>query len=253
MLVKQAASVGKARALVDLGQFTTAAPLVSATNVPTSYQYLLTFDQTTGDNNIWTLNNSNGRYTVSDSVDNITGIIPNALPFFSAKDPRVPTASPSSPKPFDAVTPLRTQQIWAGRSDPVPLVSGIDARLIEAEARLQAGDFAGMMTILNALRTGRPDDRPAQGRRDAGARRRADHQGRRRDGVLPREGVLGLRSRPASVRSAPSHSPVRSHAGSGLPDRRVPQGRQLRGGRQPPVPDAELTNPNFKGCLDRKA
>ena len=30
--------------------------------------------------------------------------------------------------------------------------SGIDARLIEAEAKLQAGDIAGMMTILNALR-----------------------------------------------------------------------------------------------------
>jgi hypothetical protein len=31
-------------------------------------------------------------------------------------------------------------------------VSGIDARLIEAEAALQAGNAAGMMTILNALR-----------------------------------------------------------------------------------------------------
>ena len=31
--------------------------------------------------------------------------------------------------------------------------TGIDARLIEAEARLRASDIAGMMTILNALRT----------------------------------------------------------------------------------------------------
>jgi hypothetical protein len=40
-----------------------------------------------------------------------------------------------------------------GRTDPTPIVSGIDARLIEAEARLKANDIPGMMTILNALRT----------------------------------------------------------------------------------------------------
>jgi hypothetical protein len=31
-------------------------------------------------------------------------------------------------------------------------VSGIDARLIEAEAKFQAGDYAAMFSILNALR-----------------------------------------------------------------------------------------------------
>src|SRR5262249_35274119 len=72
--VKQGASIAKARALVDLGQISSAALLVSATTIPTTYQYLLTFDLTTGDNTIWALNNSMGRYTVSDSVDNITGV-----------------------------------------------------------------------------------------------------------------------------------------------------------------------------------
>jgi hypothetical protein len=45
-----------------------------------------------------------------------------------------------------------TQQIWPNRSDPLPFLAGWDARLIEAEAKLQAGDYAGMMTIMNALR-----------------------------------------------------------------------------------------------------
>jgi hypothetical protein len=45
-----------------------------------------------------------------------------------------------------------TQQIWPARSDPVPLLSGVDARLIEAEAKLQANDIAGMTAILNSLR-----------------------------------------------------------------------------------------------------
>src|SRR5256885_16869478 len=51
---------------------------------------------------------------------------------------------------------LFIQQIYKGRDDPIPMVSGIDARLIEAEAKLNASDFAGMMTILNALRTAPP-------------------------------------------------------------------------------------------------
>jgi hypothetical protein len=36
------------------------------------------------------------------------------------------------------------------------MVAGVDARLIEAEAKLQASDIAGMMTILNALRATPP-------------------------------------------------------------------------------------------------
>ena len=253
VLVKQAAAIGKARTLVDLGQFTTAAPLVSTANVPTTYQYLLTFDQTTGDNNIWTLNNSNGRYSVSDSVDNITGIIPNALPFFSAKDPRVPTASPTSPKPFDAVTPLRTQQIWAGRSDAVPLVSGIDARLIEAEGRLQAGDYAGMLTILNALRTSAQTIGPLK---VAALPALTNTPTTKADAasLFFREKafwVFGRGQRLSDMRRL-----IRQYGRT--QDQVFPTGAFHKGGNfgtdvNLPVPDAELTNPNFKGCLDRKA
>src|SRR6185503_12817865 len=65
----------------------------------------------------------------------------------------------------DGVTPLFIQRIWSARDDPIPMVSGIDARLIEAEARLNTSDIAGMMTILNQLRA----DRPAIGRFAPGA------------------------------------------------------------------------------------
>jgi hypothetical protein len=214
---------------------------------------MMTFDQTTGDQQLWSLNNSAGRYSVSDSIDNITGRIPNAIPFVSAKDPRVPTLSPTSPKPFDAVTPLRTQQVYPGRSDPIPLVSGIDARLFEAEAKMAAGDYAGMMTILNALRTTSqklgPTTIPAlpaltttpttkdaavdllfreaafwqfgRGERLPNLRREIRLYGKTQDQIFPtgafhKQGVFGI-------------------------DVNIP------------VPDAELTNPNFHGCLDRKA
>jgi starch-binding outer membrane protein, SusD/RagB family len=251
VLVKAAASIGKARTLLNLGQQAAAGTAVAS--VATSYAYTMTFDQTTGDQQLWALNNSAGRYTVGDSVDNITGRIPNALPFVSAKDPRVPTASPASPKPFDGITPLRTQQIYPGRSDPIPLVSGIDARLIEAEAKMAAGDYAGMVTILNALRTSSqklgpttvaampaltttPTTKDAavdllfreaafwqfgRGERLPNLRREIRYYGKTQDQIFPtgafhKQGVFG-----ADVNI--------------------------------PVPDAELTNPKFHGCLDRKA
>jgi starch-binding outer membrane protein, SusD/RagB family len=253
VLVKQATLIGKARALLNLGQASAAGALVSTTAVPTAYAYTLTFDQTTGDNNIWSLNNNIGRYTVSDSVDNITGRIPNALPFVSAKDPRVPTVAVTSPKPFDAVTPLRLQQIFPARSDPVPLVSGIDARLIEAESKFQAGDYVAMFSILNALRASTQKIGPL---------------------TVP---VLGALTAAPTTKDAALQLLFREAAfwqfgrGQRLPNLRreirlygktqdqvFPIGAFHKGGQfstdvNLPVPDAELTNPNFKGCLDRKA
>src|SRR6185436_2854197 len=110
------------------------------------------------DNNVWGLAgqvSTRARFVVGDSFDT-QGITKNALPFSSAKDPRVPTVgSPTAngTKSIDGITPLVSQQIWINRSDPIPVATGIDARLIEAEAKLNANDFAGMMTTLNALRT----------------------------------------------------------------------------------------------------
>jgi hypothetical protein len=253
VLVKPAASIGKARTLLDRGQFAAAATLVSASAVTTGYQYLLTFDQTTGDNQIWSLNNSAGRYSVSDSIDNITGLIPNATPFFSAKDPRVPSTSPTSPKPFDAVTPLRLQQIFPNRSDPVPLVSGIDARLIEAEGKLQAGDIAGMMTILNALRASgqtigplKVAAMPAIATTPASASDATT--------LLFRESAFWTFAR--GQRLSNMRRLIRQY---GRTQAQVfPTGSFHKGGVfgadvNLPVPDAELTNPNFKGCIDRNA
>ena len=154
--IKNAASIAKGRVLVDLGRYSDAAAAVAG--VPTSYTYNVTFSQATNDNNVWGLAgqvSTRARFVVGDSFDT-QGITKNALPFSSAKDPRVPTVgSPTAngTKSIDGITPLVSQQIWLNRSDPIPVATGIDARLIEAEAKLNANDIAGMMTILNALRT----------------------------------------------------------------------------------------------------
>ena len=70
------------------------------------------------------------------------------------------------PRPHHAaVSPLK----YPDAGSPVPVADGIEARLIEAEAQLQANNFSGMRTTLNGLRaTHRPDPnlaRPATQRR----------------------------------------------------------------------------------------
>src|SRR5262249_28297606 len=77
--------------------------------------------------------------------------IQNAIPFARLNDPRVKVLNSGAPGE-DNVTIFIDQGNW-GRDDPIPPLSGIDARLTEAEAKLNANDIAGMTTILNALRT----------------------------------------------------------------------------------------------------
>jgi hypothetical protein len=151
--VKNAALVARARTLVALGRFADAATAVAG--VPTSFRLDATFSLNSGSNQIWSLNTSAKRWTVGDSFDT-RGVIANAIPFASAGDPRVPvtgTSTGTSPagRGFDGSTNFIFQKIY-GRTDPTPIVSGLDARLIEAEAKLNANDLAGMLTILNALR-----------------------------------------------------------------------------------------------------
>ena len=140
--------VAKARALVQTGQFAAASALVAP--VPTSFQHLSTVSSALAENNkIWSFNNSQKRYSVGDSVD-VAGMIGNAIPFKSANDSRVPTTT--SGVGFDFVTSSVQQNVFS-QTTVVPLLSGLDARLIEAEAKLNAGDLAGMTALLNSLRT----------------------------------------------------------------------------------------------------
>jgi hypothetical protein len=162
--IKQASLVLKARILTDKGQFAAAAALVPTSAVPSTFQYL--FSSSAARNNddlgIWQIVNSVARLSVSDSSEIVNGVVTvtkNALPFASANDPRVPVKPGSAVTPKivaeDGTTPQFVQLIW-GRDDPIAMVAGIDARLIEAEAKLNANDIAGMMTILNALRAAPP-------------------------------------------------------------------------------------------------
>jgi hypothetical protein len=158
---RRAALIYKARTLVMKGQYAAAAALVGT--VPTSYQYDMTFSASSGSNPLWALANSTARITVGDSFDIVSGapnVIQNALPFASANDPRLPVLNGNATSPKvpaeDGITTMWLSQLWKGQFDPWVLASGIDARLIEAEAALNVPDIPGMMTILNNLRAAKP-------------------------------------------------------------------------------------------------
>jgi hypothetical protein len=249
--LQRAILVAKARDLVDQGQFAAAAALVGS--VPTNFQFTVDYSNTTIDNQWWVLGPSVKRYSLGDSVD-VTGRVVNATPFLSLKDPRVlldPTVS-GVPGQFTQVI-FNWPSVLSGRDAPLPITSGIDARLIEAEAKLQAGDYAGMLATLNALRATSqtigtyvvpvlPALTTVPTTQDAAIN------------LLFREKALWQFGR--GVRMDDLRRLVRQYGRA--QDAVFPTGTYFRGGVYStevafPVPDAERTNPLFKGCIDRNA
>jgi hypothetical protein len=158
VLVSNAAKVGKARALMGNNNYAAAAALVAG--IPTSFKYQTTFSLTTSGNIIWDQPFSQNRYTGADSVEGNSRnlLVKNAIPFCSAKDPRLPCTdlfTTTKKVGQDGGTIMRTTTRF-GRLTAIDVVSGIDARLIEAEAALKANDVTTWLAKLNGLRTG-PD------------------------------------------------------------------------------------------------
>ena len=154
VLIGRAARIGKARAQLGLKQFAEAA--VTVAGIPTSFTYTHTFSLTTGTNTIWGQGFSAARYIVGDSLEgNARNIfVKNALPFASAKDPRVPVDILTG-NGQDGQTRVRRTPLY-GQLTAVEVVNGIDARMVEAEAALAAGDVAKFLAIHNALRAAPP-------------------------------------------------------------------------------------------------
>ncbi len=143
------ANVVKARAQLNRGLYAAAAATVAT--VATSFSYTLTFSLGTRDNQNWALGLNAGRYVVANSEGG------NGLNFVTAADPRIVTVT--LPRgPFDSSIPISWIYTtkW-DRSDPVVIASGIEARLIEAEAALQAGDGVTFLAKINTARQTRVD------------------------------------------------------------------------------------------------
>lgn len=227
------ALIGKARAQLNLGRFAEAA--ATASSVPTDFVYTIFYAENTSlqENGVWHYAQENGRYGVTDMEGG------EGLPYRSANDPRVPwyTAERAN---FDASLPFPyfAQSKYATRGADIPLATGVEARLIEAEAALQA-DPAQALPLVNELRA--------------------------RVGLDPLASLdvetffqeRGFWLWLTSHRLGDMRRQVRQY---GMPaDQVYPSGEYFRAGLtygndlQLPIHQTELQNPEFQGCLDRDA
>lgn len=258
------ARVGLARANLDLGNFAAAA--AAAAPVPITFSYITQYDANTTRQNNGVFNGTFTfkRYGIADKEGGV------GLPYISTVDPRTPIYRPSGTPGlgFDNTTPQFDQlRYWDKKAD-IPLATGLEARLIQAEAYLQAGDTVNFIAQLN--------------------RPRVD--------TVPQYILAGNPAAPTAVTPAPiapmdtlkaPASPAASIAllfterarwlwltghrledmrrlvrvgggGYGLPANTVwPNGAYFKNGLtyggdyNLPVPLIEQNNPNFTACLDR--
>lgn len=138
------ARVGKARVLLNQGNYAAAASEV--TDVPDDFVFHLEHSASSASENngvfIYSLNS--GRYGVAPGPEGGNGLD-------WASDPRTPVLVDTR-QPFDTSLPVYIGQGKYDRTSPVPLADGKEARLIRAEAALQAGDATGLLNHLNAAR-----------------------------------------------------------------------------------------------------
>jgi hypothetical protein len=142
------ARVGRARALMDLGRGDFADAAAAVSTVPTEFEYVIHHSANTGreNNGEWEFIWNEGRWSQAD----LEGA--NGLDFRSAADPRTPFTDLG--RGFATNTRLFGPDKYSDRANPMVLASGVEARLIEAEAALDAGQPGTWLDDLNALRSG---------------------------------------------------------------------------------------------------
>jgi len=146
------AQIGRARAFVDLGRFDSAN--VAAATVSTGFSYVVTHDlnSTRQNNGIFKGTFTFKRYGMSDKEGT------NGFPYISVVDPRTPIYRPSGAGGlgFDGATPQQDQLRYVDEKASVTVATGLEGRLIQAEAAYQRADTVGMYAILNTLRAAPP-------------------------------------------------------------------------------------------------
>jgi hypothetical protein len=272
--INRAARIGKARALLGVGLSNAPAAAALVTAIPTTYRYDVTASLTGGNNTLWDQAASQNRYTVADSLSGNarTIVVKNAIPFFSAHDPRVPAHYKIASNGKDTVKSqdgntfvIQVDSLW-GQTTAVAVVAGLDARLIEAEAALQAGNAASMMAILNALRAA-PLQITASSPTATGT-----HPGWTTPVMAPladpgtQAGRVALLFREKAFwqfgrghRLGDLRRLIRDYGRAADGSDTFPVGVHFQGGvygtdvNLPVTTDEQVGNPNFTACLDRKA
>lgn len=259
------ARIGEARTLLNAGQFADAAAVVAA--VPTSFVYLLEHSDNTArqNNGIWLLSHSRAGYGLA----HLEGL--NGLPFrqgssqiAASQDPRVPYTRTNA-RAWDNPYAHFWQLKYPARGSAVAFATGIEARLIEAEAALDRGSSNAYLPILNGLRQdiglaalsdpGTADERVDQffkergfwlyltGHRLSDLRRLVRQYGRDSEAVFPTGRYGRFLFSPATGNGALPDDQLEWR------DHNITYGADVN----LPVPFDEQNNPNDVQCIDRNA
>lgn len=228
------ARVGKARALLGLGQIANAATEVSG--VPDAFVYNIEHSENSlrQQNGIFIMTSTRRQFSIADGKGG------NGLNYRSSNDPRTPWEDRVE---FgqDDITSYYNQLKYPDPSAPLVLASGIEARLIEAEALAVEGDATGTQGIHDALRASMSLSSD-------------DLTGMTTDQLLDyhfAERAFWLYS--TGHRQGDLRRMVREY-GRTVADV-FPSGTYFKGGTYDSnvvflVPQSEANNPNFVGCLD---
>jgi len=247
--VRNALKVVRGRILLNLNRPADAA--ASVTGVLTNFKYDMFHALTATSNQVWSLNNLSWRYSVGNSEGT------NGINFATAADPRLPvcvgndavcrTNGVTRDRRDDLGQPLHVQLVWPLRESSFAITSGMEARMIEAEAQLRAQNTAGALATLNAARATVTALTPLV---DAGTEPARVNQ-------LFRERAIWLFGR--GYRLGDMRRLIRQYGRTA--ETVFPVGTWHKGGNYGtdvnfPVPQAELNNPNVPAgqtCMDRSA
>ncbi len=244
------ARIGKGRTLVNQGQYAAAAVAVAA--VPSTFRYVINHDENTSRqyNGFFSFAQNSRRFSIPDREGG------NGLPFRpdGVTDSRLAVRRVGTG--FDNFTPLYVTAKYQNRSAATPLAEGSEARLIEAEAALAAGDDATLLAKINAARAAATTfavaptvPPPAPGPVAAVP---ATQSGK--VDLLFQERAYNLFL--TSHRLGDLRRLIRQYGRDS--EAVFPTGAYFKGGVYGkdvnfPVPFEERNNPSFTGCLDRKA
>jgi hypothetical protein len=259
------ASIGLSRARLNNANFVGAAAAVAG--VPTTYTYSISHSQTTvrEENGVFNAFFA-GRYSLGDAA--AATLEPHALPWRASSDIRLPHRRALTNKGapafgFDNTTAQFLQLRYPDRKTAIPLATGAEARLIEAEVALMAGDTATFRARHDSLRAKPPTyfNSPDLSVAQMTPMPPLNIAGLPVDSVITlhfRERAFWLwltAHRLGDLRRL-SRPPYSSAPFNFVADSVFPNGKYFKGGTYGtdysfPVPFDETNNPNFSQCLDR--
>lgn len=243
--VRSLARLAKARALLDLNRTADAATVIRAggdgagsTAIANSFSYSAEYSNTTITNGPFDWMPSSANFGTPNGSET-----PNTMDW---RDPRIGVRFFRTGQ--DGVTPVYVPGAIAHAqavSSPFPLATGIEARLIEAEAALKAGD-ASWLTTLNQLRSSSSLASQLPPLVDPGnAAARVD--------LVFKERAMWMY---LTVHRLGDLRRLVKHYGRAV-DQVFPSGAYFKGGTygtsvamEPSLTEAN-THPNWKGCTDR--